>query len=308
VTGGTDGIGREIARALVQRGACVIIVGRDAKKGAQAEQQLRALSNNKDVEFVQADLSLMRQARRLGDQVANRWPALHYLVHSAGIVRGRRVMTGDGIESNFATNYLSRFVLTARLLSSLRAAGQPGKAARIVVVAAPGSNGLVHYEDVNLTRNFSTIRALKQYQHANDVFVVELARRLMVPGERPTVTVSCLHPGVVTGTNIRKEFPLWMKVMVRLVADPLLSHPPHVPAAVALKLLLADELEGETGALFSIITKFKRLIPSRSLQDPEEGRRLWALSEALIRSALDETASAFPIILPTVASAMLPAQ
>src|SRR5260221_10433980 len=52
------------------------------------------------------------------------------------------------------------------------------------------------------------------------LFVVELARRLNVPGERPPVTISCLHPGVATETNIRKDFPRWMKLMVGLVADP----------------------------------------------------------------------------------------
>jgi NAD(P)-dependent dehydrogenase (short-subunit alcohol dehydrogenase family) len=286
VTGGTDGVGKEVARGLAERGARLVIVGRDAEKGARAERDIRASTKNSNVDFVQADLSLVREACRLGDEVAGRWSAIHYLVHSAGIVRGRRVVTAEGFESNFATNYLSRFALTVRLLSSLRAAGQPGNSARIVVVAAPGSNGTIHYDDVNLTKNFSTIRALKQYQHANDLFVVESARRLTVPGERPSVTISCLHPGVVTKTNIRKEFPLWMKLMVRLVADPLFSHTPDVPAAAALRLLLAEEFEGESGALFSVLQKFKRLSLPLNVEDPREGHRLWAFSEEVISDAL----------------------
>jgi NAD(P)-dependent dehydrogenase (short-subunit alcohol dehydrogenase family) len=285
VTGGTDGVGKEIARGLAQLGAQLIIVGRDADKGAQAEQEIRTLSGNRDVEFVQADLSLVREARRLGDEVANRWPAIHYLVHSAGIVRGRRVVTAEGFESNFATNYLSRFALTVRLLSALQAAGRPGKSARIVVVAHPGFDGTIHYDDVNLTTNFSMIRAFKQFHYANDVFAIELARRLVVPGDRPSVTISCLHPGP-TKTNIDKEMLLWMKLMVRFVIHPLFSHTPDVPAAAALKLLLADEFEGESGALFSVIGKFKRLTLSRNVQDPEEGQRLWAFSEALVGSEL----------------------
>ncbi len=284
VTGGTDGVGKEIARGLALRGARLIIVGRDAGKGAQAEREIRASASNRNVEFVQADLSLVREARRLGDEVANRWPALHYLVHSAGIVRGRRVVTAEGFESNFATNYLSRFALTGHLLSALRAAGQPGKSARIVVVSHPGFNGTIHYDDVNLTMNFSTISAFKQFHYANDVFVAELARRLIVPGEHPSVTISCLHPGP-TKTNIGKEMPLWMKLMVRFVAHPLFSRTPEVPAAAALQLLLGDEFEGESGALFSTIGKFRRLTLSRNVQDPEEGRRLWAFSEALVGSA-----------------------
>jgi NAD(P)-dependent dehydrogenase (short-subunit alcohol dehydrogenase family) len=276
VTGGTDGVGKEIARALAQRGAQLIIVGRDADKGAHAEREIRASSHNKDVEFVQADLSLVREARRLGDEVASRWPALHYLVHSAGIVRGRRVVTAEGIESNFATNYLSRFELTVRLLSALRAAGRPGRSARIVMIAHPGFDGTIHYDDVNLTRNFAMIRAFKQFHYANDIFAVELTRRLAISGERAPVTISCLHPGP-TKTNIDKE---------------IVSHTPDVPAAMASKLLLADEFEGESGALFSMVGKFRRVPLSPGLQDSKEGARFWTISETLVRSALGQTAPA----------------
>jgi len=41
---------------------------------------------------------------------------LHYLVHSAGVVRGWHELTREGIESNLAINYVSRFALTLRLL------------------------------------------------------------------------------------------------------------------------------------------------------------------------------------------------
>jgi len=92
-------------------------------------------TQNADVDFIEADLSLMAESRRLAEQIHGRWPTLHYLVHSAGILRGRRELTAEGIESNFATNYLSRFALTGRLLPLLSAAGRVGEAARIVVVS-----------------------------------------------------------------------------------------------------------------------------------------------------------------------------
>jgi NAD(P)-dependent dehydrogenase (short-subunit alcohol dehydrogenase family) len=237
---------------------------------------------------LQADLSLVREACRLGEEVTNRWRALHYLVHSAGVVRGRRVLTAEGFESNFATNYLSRFALTTCLLSSLATAGQPAKSARIVLVAHPGLDGTIDYDDVNLTAKFSTIRAFKQFHYANDVFTVEFARRQPSAGQGPRITISCLHPGP-TKTSIDHEMPLWMKLLVRGVVHPLFSHAPDVPAAAALRLLLADEFEGESGGLFTVIGGFKRVARSRRLAEPQEGQRLWTCSETLIRSALDST-------------------
>jgi NAD(P)-dependent dehydrogenase (short-subunit alcohol dehydrogenase family) len=294
VTGGTDGIGKEIARGLAQVAAELIIVGRDPRKGARAAREIAASAKNCDVHFVEADLSLMREARRLGDDVAKGWPEIHYLVHSAGFVRGQRVLTAEGFESNFATNYLSRFELTTRLLSSLRGAGRPGAAARVLLVGHPGFNGTIHYDDINLTTNYSTIRAFKQFHYANDVFAVELARRLSVPGERPSVTIACLHPGP-TRTNIDKEMPLWMKLMVRWIVHPLFSRTPEVPATAAFKLLLADEFEGESGALFSLVGKFKRVRVPETVQDPKEGEQLWAFSEAQVRRALEQAAPISPI-------------
>lgn len=293
VTGGTDGIGKEIARGLAQVTAELIIVGRDADKGARAAREIGAAAENCDVRFVQADLSLMREARRLGDDVAKRWPKIHYLVHSAGFVRGRRALTAEGFESNFATNYLSRFVLTTRLLVSLQAAGRPGESARVLLIAHPGFNGTIHYDDVNLATRYSTIRAFKQFHYANDVFAVELARRLSVPGERPSVTIACLHPGP-TKTNIDKEMPLWMKLMVRYVVHPLFSRTPEVPATAAFKLLLADEFEGESGALFTLVGNFKRVTVPATVQEPEQGERLWAFSEAQARRALEQAAAISP--------------
>src|SRR6266481_3396727 len=126
VTGGTDGVGKEVAYGLARAGHRVILVGRDADEGARVEREMRETTDNTDVQFLQADLSLVREANRLPDEIAGRWSALHYLVHSAGVVRGRRELTAEGIESNFAINYLSRFALTGRLLPLLETAGQPG--------------------------------------------------------------------------------------------------------------------------------------------------------------------------------------
>jgi len=287
VTGGTGGIGKEIARELARTVARLIIVGRDADKGAEAERELRASATNCAIIFMQADLSLVREARRLADVVAGRLPRLHYLVHSAGIVRGRRVVTDEGLESNFATNYLSRFALTERLLTPLQAAGRPGESARILLIAHPGFSGAIHYDDVNLAANYSMIRAFRQFHYANDVFAIELARRLQVTGDGPLVTVSCLHPGP-TKTRIDREMPLWMKLMVRFAVHPFFSRKPDVPAATAIKLLLAREFEGESGALFSLAGRFRRVPAPERARDPHEGGRLWAFSEARIRSAAGE--------------------
>ncbi len=285
VTGGTDGIGKEIARGLAREGFHLIVVGRDAAKGARAERDLRHATQNPNIDFLQADLGLVRDVERLAGDIGGRWPALHTMVLNAGVVSGRRELTAEGIESSFAINYLSRFVLTRRLLPALATAGRPNRAARIVIVSGAARHGKIHFDDVNLTSNFATLRAVLQSCQANDLFTVELARRLASDPADPRLTVTCLKLGVIK-TNIRKGFPGWMKVLVPLLFDPLLGQTPHDAAQAALRLLLAEDLEGVSGALFVKIRKLRRVAPDADLLDRDQGRRLWGLSEQLAAKAL----------------------
>jgi len=281
VTGGTDGIGKAIARVLALEGITVIVVGSDAAKGGAAVRDLRQESGNDQIEFLKADLSLVRNVDALATEVSQRWPRLHYLVLCAGIVRGQHTVTVEEIETNFAINYLSRFALTERLLMSLAADGRAGKAARILLISGAAQDGTIHYDDVNLTGRFGVVRAVSQFCEANDVFALELARRLAAAA---SVTVTVLKVGVVR-TNIRSQFPLWMKLLVPLVADPFLSQTPRQIAASARLLLLDAKFEGISGVMFRHIKQFKALQAGRRTSDPVEGRRLWALSEQLVARA-----------------------
>lgn len=287
VTGGTDGIGKEIARGLACAGHRLVLVGRDAQKGAAAAQEILETTGNPGVRFIQADLSLVRETHRLAEEVSSHFPALHYLVHSAGIIRGRRELTVEGVESNFATNYLSRFVLTQKLLPALISAGQPTLAARILILGGAARGGKIHFNDVTLKNNFSTPRMVSQFCQANDVFAAELARRLAGNHTRGRVTVTCLKIGVVK-TNIRRKFPLWMKLLVPLALDPFLAQTPHEAAESALRLLLSEEFEGVTGTLFLKIKRFRQ-IPPGTAQDQQAGIRLWELGQRLADSALSRS-------------------
>jgi NAD(P)-dependent dehydrogenase (short-subunit alcohol dehydrogenase family) len=285
ITGGTDGIGRAVAGQLAAAGNGVLIVGTNNAKGIRAEREIRRDSGNSHVYLLPADLTLLSEAHRLADEVESRCDGPHYLVHSAGMVRGHRVLTAEGVESNFAVNYLSRFALTNRLLPLLQAASRPGRSARIVLVGGAVRKGPIHYHDINLTKGFTTVRAIRQFQQANNVFTVELARRLHRAAT--PVTITCLRPGMVA-TNVRRNFPRWMRWAVTL-AGPLVALPPKRTAASIVTLLCDPAFEGLSGAHFSHVRRFK---PARvpAAHRPEEGAKLWALSEHLIAHTQQRTA------------------
>ncbi len=285
ITGGTDGIGRAVAGQLAAAGNGVLIVGTNNAKGLRAEREIRRDSGNSHVHFLRADLALVSEAHRLADEVKSRCDHLHYLVHSAGMVRAHRVLTAEGVESNFAVNYLSRFALTSRLLPLLQAASRPGRSARIVLVGGAVKGAPIHYRDINLTKGFTTVGAIRQFQQANNVFTVEIARRWHRTAT--PITITCLQPGMVA-TNIRRKFPRWMRWAVTL-AGPLLALPPERTAASIVTLLCDPAFEGLSGVHFSHIRRFKPAhVPAAHC--PEQGARLWALSEQLIAHTQQRTA------------------
>ncbi|UKZ83836.1 hypothetical protein TrVFT333_011649 [Trichoderma virens FT-333] len=63
VTGGTSGIGFETARALHATGANIYFTGRDAKKGKEAEEELRSDGKAGKLEYVEMGLDSLRNVR-----------------------------------------------------------------------------------------------------------------------------------------------------------------------------------------------------------------------------------------------------
>ena len=205
---------------------------------------------------------------------------LHYVVTSAGVVLGHRKITAEGIETNFALNYLSRFVLIKGLLPMLCTAGSPDAPSRILLISGAAMNGIIYFDDVNLTRNFSTVRAVRQFCRANDLLTAELAARLTIDRIQ-SVTINCLKFGVVK-THIREHFPWWMKILVPLLMDPLFGQTPRDAARDALNLLLADEFAGANGSLFLKVKKFKKVRSLDRLGVNGDGEQLWKLGDRMV--------------------------
>lgn len=193
VTGGTDGIGKEVARGLARSGKRVWIIGRNQIKGIAAEAELRA---DGDVRFVATDLSVLAQVRALSDTILADTDEIDVLVHSAGILEISHGLNDDGIEKNFAINYLARFLLTERLLPALI----KGRA-RIVNIAGAGMNKLdFDFDSLPGIPKLSPFKTFAQSQAANDVWTQDLAARLGDSG----VVVTGVMPGMVE-TNIRQN-------------------------------------------------------------------------------------------------------
>ncbi|GDY21584.1 gluconate 5-dehydrogenase [Verrucomicrobiota bacterium] len=86
ITGGSRGLGLEMARALGEAGAEVVIAGSDPAHLAAAVTELRA--GGVQVESVQADLGMPEAAEEFCRRVLAAYPAIDILINNVG---GRRI-------------------------------------------------------------------------------------------------------------------------------------------------------------------------------------------------------------------------
>src|SRR5262245_846309 len=81
VTGGSSGIGLELAAQLLARGNVVIVTGRNV------EALERARAAHPGLHVIVSDVSDPAQVRTLYETVARDFPALSVLVNNAGVMR-----------------------------------------------------------------------------------------------------------------------------------------------------------------------------------------------------------------------------
>ena len=89
ITGGSSGIGFEMARQFLQKGNEVIITGRDGKKLHNAKQHLDGVA------IIRSDVSNPDNIKELYQQVVNDFPGLNILVNNAGILQTLNLREGN---------------------------------------------------------------------------------------------------------------------------------------------------------------------------------------------------------------------
>ena len=155
VTGASAGVGKAASLQLLGLGWRVIGVGRDPARCASAEADIAAARPGADFTMLRADLSLLSQTAALAERISAIAPRIDALCNNAGGVSATRQMTGEGLESTLASNHLSPFLLTMRLMPCLA----PG--ARVIAVSSTGHEHCpaINWDDLNFEQDWASGRA-----------------------------------------------------------------------------------------------------------------------------------------------------
>lgn len=189
---GAGGLGFEVALALAQAGADIVIAGRNPDKGAAAVTRIQQQVPSASIRFEQVDLADLSSIMAFGERLRAQQDTLDLLINNAGVmVPPRRLETADGFELQFGTNYLGHFALTGLLMPLMR----NGRDARVVTVSSIAAReGAIDFDDLNARRTYKPMVAYNQSKLACLMFALELQRRSEAGGWG--ITSIGAHPGI----------------------------------------------------------------------------------------------------------------
>lgn len=265
VVGGTDGLGRAIARAMADRGASVSIIGRTLRDPPSER-----------ISFIKADLSSMKEAFAVGRALP---VDLDVLVLTTGIFAAKtREVTAEGVERDMAVSYLSRFAILEALIPRLEAERPSGaRPVRVFVMGFPGAGNLGDPSDLNAERSYSAMSVHMSTVAANEALVLSLAKR------RPSLRIYGLNPGLIK-TAIRSNYMGEGSLMHR-VSEAIIGWLTPTPEAYAerlVPLLFAPEIEARSGLMFG--AKATAILPTDGMTEARVAQIMEASSALLARA------------------------
>ncbi|MFF2908376.1 SDR family NAD(P)-dependent oxidoreductase [Paenibacillus sp. NPDC057934] len=254
------------------------------------EKGQAALSGIPGVELDTMDLMDPASVDSFAERFLATGRPLHILINSAGIMATPLRRDARGYESQFSTNHLGHFQLTARLWPAL----EQENGARVVAVSSRGHRlGSVDLDDPNFEhREYDKWKAYGQSKSANILFALELDKR----GKSRSVRAFSVHPGLIPDTGLGRDLtaeeigPRPVKdEQGRSLTNEQNAHFKTIEqgAATSVWCAVSTQLDG-LGGVYCEDVDIAKAVPADSLEpsgvrpwaiDPELAVGLWTLSE-----------------------------
>jgi len=279
ITGSSSGLGLAVAKQIAALGAEVIMAVRSGipEKG----EEVKLVSGNKNVTMLHVDLSSFDSINNFVDEVKATIGKIDVLICNAAVVVSEARKTKDGLDEMFMVNYVSKFVLVNSLLNEKCFNTKGNELPRIIFVSSESHRNPQAFEwdtfgQFQEHKMAKTVERYGYYKLLMTTFSQELERRLNK--DKINYSVFALCPGPVN-SSIAREAPKMVQPIMKLVFKLFFSSPEKAAEPVVY-LTASEDLEGKpTDYLFLMSRKD---IEEKAI-NPENGNRLWELTENLIK-------------------------
>jgi NAD(P)-dependent dehydrogenase (short-subunit alcohol dehydrogenase family) len=230
ITGGSSGIGLEAAKVMAAKGASVTLAVRNVEKGKRIIEKFHSENPDAALTVMHLDLADLKSVKDFADLYRSNHDHLHILINNAGVMIPPYRKTKDGFESQFGTNHLGHFALTAHLMPVLLATTHSRVISTSSIAARKGG---IHFDNLDGSKGYEPMKFYRQSKLANLLFAIELQHRFGRAGTS-TISVAC-HPGISVSNLLSrgsgKEANQLLKKMMRIVAQP--AHKGALPTLYA---------------------------------------------------------------------------
>lgn len=172
------------------------------------------------------------------------------MINNAGVTFHPFALTSDGFETHLQVNYLGHFLLTHLLIPMLK----KSKQGRIINVSAHAyTAGQMEIDDSlgikTSSRQFHPRDAFSHSKLAINLWSRKLAKILA----STSITVNCLTPGLVRGTNHLRQSPIMRAFSTKLIMFPcmwLFMKTPLLGAQTAIYMATDENIKTTSGEYF----------------------------------------------------------
>lgn len=285
ITGASSGLGLATAVELARRGARVIMA---VRSGIPAKGDLvKKASGSEKVHMIPVDLSDLGSLRYFCRTIKEQFGPLDLIICNAAMVAHSSRTVKEGLDEMFVVNYFAKFVLLRELLTAGILNYEGKQLPRIIMVASeshrnpPGFDweGFGSYVPYGIKQS---VAMYGYYKLLLLTMANELSRRLNPDGE-VRCSVFALCPGPVN-SNIAREAPVIFQPLLKLVFG-IFFRSPKKACQPVIYLASSREMEGRTGAYLFLMQE-KNM--DEKAVDPENGKRLWDLSEKLVNEKIKQ--------------------
>jgi NAD(P)-dependent dehydrogenase (short-subunit alcohol dehydrogenase family) len=280
VDGASSGLGFAVSMQIAERGAKVIMACRTGIPGKGEEVKRR--SGNPNVEMVHVDYTDAISIKKLITIIKEKYTPLDIVISNAAMVPRESRKTPQGLEEMFMVNYLSKFMFINGLMREGCFRKNGKERPRIVFVSSESHrhppefnwNAFGVYKSYGMQK---TVEYYGYYKLLLTTFSFELSRRVQANGHGP-ISVFALCPGPVN-SGIAREAPALFQPLMKLVFA-MFFKSPRKAAEPVIYLTVSKDLEGKP---YDYLFKMSRKKIDEKAADDENGKKLWDLSEELVR-------------------------